>query len=668
MKTRKKTARPSPKKAKKRAPRPRHKGEFAALRSELEASATRFSLLLETAAAPIVLLTPELEIFQINSEALAVFGRQRAGLLGRDYFAALHPDRIGGLSHADFKAVLAGQPARGIEGLTRRPDGTTRVLLWNATRLADPRGRILGVIAVAQDVTERHQAEEALREREARLSSIIATAPDAIVTIDERGTIQSFSVAAERLFGYDAGEVIGRNIKLLMPTPYRENHDGYLARYRRTGEKHIIGTGREVAAQRKDGTVFPMELAVGEVKVGTTRIFTGFVRDLSARVRIEAELRQAQKMEAIGQLTGGLAHDFNNLLTVIIGNLEMLERRVATPSERELVGEAQEAAELGAKLSSRLLAFGRRQALSPKAIQLSALVEGMTDLLRRTLGETVRIETVLEPGLPLTMADPGQVENALLNLAINARDAMSKGGRLTIETGTIFLDAEDAIYSAILPGNYLTLAVTDTGTGMAPEVVERAFEPFFTTKEVGVGSGLGLSMVYGFVRQSGGSVRLESEVGRGTTVRIFLPVAVADTGSGASEVPRGEASKSHRGKETLLVVEDDARVRRVSVRRLRELGYTVIEVESGPAALEVLDLEAPVDLLFTDVVMPGGMTGLELARVARERRPGLPILFTSGYADPEAVERDFPSSNAGWLPKPYPMKDLEAKLRELLDR
>ncbi|HUA50541.1 MAG TPA: response regulator, partial [Candidatus Sulfotelmatobacter sp.] len=312
-----------------------------------------------------------------------------------------------------------------------------------------------------------------------------------------------------------------------------------------------------------------------------------------------ASLHKAQKMEAIGQLTGGLAHDFNNLLTVIIGNLEMLERRVADAPQRELVREAQEASELGAKLSSRLLAFGRRQALSPKPIQLSALVEGMADLLRRTLGETVRIETALESGLPLTMADPGQVENALLNLAINARDAMPKGGRLTIETGMTFLDAEDAVYSGILPGRYITLAVTDTGTGMAPEVVERAFEPFFTTKQVGAGSGLGLSMVYGFVRQSGGSVRLESEVGRGTTVRIVLPVV--DEESGASGAPHGEPFKSHRGKETILVVEDDARVRRVSVRRLQELGYTVIEVESAPAALEVLDLKAPVDLLFTDV-------------------------------------------------------------------
>src|SRR5262249_39078910 len=277
---------------------------------------------------------------------------------------------------------------------------------------------------------------------------------------------------------------------------HRDAHDGYLERYRRTGEKRIIGIGRQVDAQRKDGTVFPIELAVGEVMLGDTRIFTGFIRDLTARVKMEQDLRQAQKMEAVGQLTGGVAHDFNNLLTVISGNLEMLDGRLDDVEQRDILKEAQEAAQLGAELAKRLLAFGRRQPLRPLPTDLNILVGGMTDLLRRSLGETIAIETRLAPGLPMIMVDPGQGENAPLNLAVNARDAMPKGGRLYIDTGRAELDLESVAGDPdAVPGNYVMLAVTDTGTGMTAEVQRRAFEPFYTTKGPGAGSGLGLSMV-----------------------------------------------------------------------------------------------------------------------------------------------------------------------------
>ena len=514
------------------------------------------------------------------------------------------------------------------------------------------------------DVTETKRAQSMLKEREARLRSILETAPDAIITIDERGIIQYFSKSAEKLFGYAPGEVIGRNVKMLMPAPHRENHDGYLARYLRTGEKRIIGIGRQVEAQRKDGTIFPMELAVGEVKLGGTHIFTGFIRDLTARVKMEQDLRQAQKMEAIGQLTGGVAHDFNNLLTVISGNLEMLERRLNDPEHREMLNEAQEASKLGAELAKRLLAFGRRQSLNPKPTDLNALAGGMVELLRRSLGETTTIETRLAEELPMIIADPGQVENALLNLAINARDAMPNGGQLVIETARAEIDEDYAAAAAdVVPGRYITLAVTDTGTGMTPEVRQRAFEPFYTTKGPGVGSGLGLSMVYGFVKQSGGHVQLYSELGHGTTVRLYLP---EHAGSNAAEQRAAVSITRVALGETILVVEDDQRVRRVSVRRLKELGYAVIEADSGPAALLVLDREEPIDVLFTDIVMPGGMTGLDLAHEARRRRPELKILFTSGYAEPAALKVGMLATNVSWLGKPHSTNELGAKLRELL--
>jgi PAS domain S-box-containing protein len=627
---------------------------------ELRAIEKQLQSLVEAAAIPIIVLSSDFKVLALNPEACALYGRRRPEILGRGYFRTLDPDGRGGIARADFDQVLAGAPARGIEGKVRRPDGTERVLLWNATRLLSPAGRTRGIIIVAQDITERQNAEQALREREARISSIISTAPDGIITIDEKGVIQSFSSAAEKVFGYTASEVIGRNISMLMPAPHHEAHDGYLARYRQTGEKRIIGIGRQVEARRKDASVFPVELAVGEARIGPLRIFTGFIRDITARARLEEELRHAQKMESIGQLTGGMAHDFNNLLTVIIGNLEMLDAKLGHPDDRELLSEAQDAAQLGANLAGRMLAFGRRQPLNPKPIDINGLVTGMTELLRRSLGAAIKVKTKLAPSLPLTIADPGQVENALLNLAINARDAMPNGGKLIIETGVDHPDTP-----AALPfGRHVTLSVTDTGVGMTPEVRKQAFDPFFTTKPPGSGSGMGLSMVYGFVKQSGGHVDLDSEPGRGTTVRMFLPIGAAES------APREAQEKTPRPavhNKRILVVEDDRRVRRVTVRRLLDLGYRVIEAGNAHEALAVLEREAAIDLVFTDIVMPGGMTGIDLAREARRRHPSLRILFTSGYADPTAIEQGRPGENADWLRKPYSTKELESKLTELLN-
>ncbi len=536
--------------------------------------------------------------------------------------------------------------------------GMSLAIMWWAATLAV--GHQAARIALEQSEA-RSQANEA------RLRSILETAPEALITIDSSGRIESFSRSSEVLFGYDAREVVGRNVSMLMPSPYREEHDGYLERYMRTGERRIIGVGRVVSARRKDGSVFPIELAVGEAEVDGHRLFTGFIRDMTARQRLEQELRQAQKMEAVGQLTGGIAHDFNNLLTVILGNLEMVEMRLTDERQLELVREARETAENGAQLTGRLLAFGRRQPLQPRPTDVAQLLQEMETLLRRALGETIEVRTKSEPRLSKVDVDPSQLQGAILNLAINARDAMPAGGRLTIAASGAVIDADYAhLHSEVRPGRYVVVAVTDTGTGMSKEVQERAFDPFFTTKEVGAGSGLGLSMVYGFVKQSNGHVQIYSEFGHGTTVRIYLPQADDKPAAAPAQGDRaGMEAMTARG-ETVLVVEDEPRVRRLTVQRLQDLGYTILEAADGPQALRVLELRSDIDLVFTDIILPNGLTGADVARYVHENRPGIKVLFTSGYAEPDLVKQGL-AKGAFWLKKPYTAASLARTLRTILD-
>ncbi len=546
-----------------------------------------------------------------------------------------------------------------------RAGGSIQWLSWGVRPWRLPDGEIGGIVIFTQDVTEMKTAATELAEREAHLRSILATVPEAMIIIDEQGIVTSFSATAAALFGYCPEEVVGRNVRMLMPEPYRAEHDGYLDNYLRTGEARIIGCGRLVQALTKDGTVLPVELSVGEAVGNGRRIFTGFVRDLSSPQKMEQELRQSQKMEAVGQLTGGIAHDFNNILTAIIANLELLVPQLRDPDQRELADEAHAAAQDAGKLAAQLLAFGRRQPLNPEPTDVGALISNFSALLRRTLGETIKLEIVAPPSPPLTIVDAVQLQNALLNLAINGRDAMPRGGRLTIEVSATRLDADYAqMYPEVRTGRYVLIAVSDTGVGMPEAVRRRAFEPFFTTKPIGAGTGLGLSMVYGFVKQSGGHVQIYSEIGRGTSVRVFLPVPDAAT---AVEEEQGmQTPELPKGSETILLVEDDPRLRRVLVRRLRSLGYQVFEAETGAAALAQLAEAPEIALLFTDMVMPGGMTGLELAEAALALKPGLRILFTSGYAEPGIARVG--QQKGAWLKKPYTAEELAETLRQVLQQ
>jgi len=516
----------------------------------------------------------------------------------------------------------------------------------------DEIGNLAMVLQAFQQNVERVRRTSAELERsQDQFRAVVETALDGVILVDASGIIRLINPAGERLFGYRSGEAVDKNVTALIPS-FREQKPGHDA---------------EAHGTRKDGSSFPISLSLGQAAPGGELILVGIVRDLTARKRTQQQLVQAQKMEAVGQLTGGMAHDFNNLLTVIIGSLDLLEGELkAQPKAQHLAELALKGGVKAAELTRQLLAFSRRQTLEPKVVSLNELVSGTTQLLRRTLGEHIQIKLLLAEDLWPMLADPAQVESSLANLSINARDAMPSGGYLTIETANKTLDDEYSKNNPeAAPGDYVMLAVSDTGTGMPPEVLERVFEPFFTTKGEGKGTGLGLSMVYGFAKQSGGHAKIYSEVGHGTTVRIYLPRS--KTGASASSDTSTELEEPVE-TATILMVEDNHDVRPIVARQLKELGYEVIEAENSKEAMAVLESARPIDLLFTDVVMPGSMTGDQLAREASRLRPGLKILFTSGFAEASMQNGSRPRDLGGHnlLSKPYRKVDLARRIHETL--
>ncbi|WP_439154205.1 chemotaxis protein CheB [Yoonia sp.] len=540
-----------------------------------------------------------------------------------------------------------------------------RTMILNARRLEGESNDGDLILLAIEDMTEYLAVQHDLEERQARLRAIVDAAPEAIITIDEHGIIGSFSPAAEVMLGYAAEEMIGQNVKVLMPEPDHSKHDGYIDHYIRTGERKIIGVSREMKARRSDGAEIPIRLTISEWWIEGDRFFTGILHDLTEDMKRREALNRAQKMEAVGQLTGGMAHDFNNLLTIIIGNLELLEMQLETGQQHELLIEALEASNLGAQLTSQLLAFSSNQALTPKPVDLNDLVAAMLPILARTLGENIKVETNLADDLCPTLTDPGQVESAILNLGLNARDAMPDGGTLSIATRNAILDADyTATQVDVKPGAYVALCVTDTGHGMAPDVVNRAFEPFFTTKGPGAGSGLGLSMVYGFAKQSGGHAAIYSEVGFGTTISIYLPIV---DNCDAEKIDKVRTTVPKSQNETILVVEDDPSVRRLTVIRLNELGYQVIAAEDGLAAMKILNTRSDIDLVLSDVVMPGGMSGFDLADRAVEINPNLKVILATGYAKGIQTTKMEKAAHHKILRKPYSLEELAQALREKLD-
>jgi PAS domain S-box-containing protein len=513
---------------------------------------------------------------------------------------------------------------------------------------------------VVAETAERVQARA-----RGELKTIMDHSIDGLILIDRSGTVLNFSEPAERVFGYRADEVVGRSIKMLLLAPEETSPDRNAAGGP-VAEDAWIGDGRrEREGRRKDGSIFPMEWAVGEIESHDGgRSFVATVRDITEQKAAQEQLRQSQKMDAIGQLTGGVAHDFNNILTVIVGTIEILAAGVADRPELAAIAKMiDDAATRGANLTQQLLAFSRKQPLEPRDVDVNFLITDTSKLLRPTLGEHVEIALRLEPDAWHAMVDPFQLSTALLNLAINARDAMPDGGKLMFETGNVVLDeAYAASNPEVTPGYYVIVAVSDTGVGIPADIRERIFEPFFTTKEIGRGTGLGLSMVYGFIKQSRGHIKVYSETGHGTTIRIYLPRSDEHGVPGRIEASTAVLPCGH---ETILVVEDDELVRDYVLTQLQSLGYATLSAHDAASALRLVDENAAFDLIFTDVIMPG-MNGRQLADEVRRRRPDVKVLYTSGYTENAIFHHGRLDPGVTLLAKPYRKSDLARKIREAM--
>jgi PAS domain S-box-containing protein len=541
---------------------------------------------------------------------------------------------------------------------------------------------VIGAILVFASFRRISSSEAALSESEQRFRLMISGIEDyAIFMIDPEGRVISWNRGAERMKGYGSEEIVGRHFSCFYRSEDIES--GVPARLLETA----IANGSAPAEGwrvRKDGSQFWASVLITAIRDDRGELlgFARLTRDLTDRVEAEATLarereereraeeilRQSQKMEALGQLTGGIAHDFNNMLGVIIGNLEILQRRLESDDPRvgERIESALQGADRAAALTQQLLAFSRRQPLEPRSIDVNRLVSGMSNLLHRTLGESIAIETVSAAGLWAVYADVNQLENALLNLAVNARDAMPNGGKITIETGNVHLDEPyAAAHAEVTAGQYVMVAVTDTGVGMSKETIDKAFEPFFTTKEAGHGTGLGLSQVYGFVKQSAGHMKIYSELGQGTTVKLYLPRLAGD-GVDIRDVTGRQPVPAEPRAETILVVEDNELLLMPVAEVLQEQGYRVLTATDGATALHVLEKEPGVRLVFTDVGLPGALNGRQLADEAQRQHPGLLVLFTTGYARNAIIHQGRLDPGVEFIAKPFTFAGLIAKIRGVL--
>ena len=640
--------------------------------------ANRLQLLIDAVVDyAIYMIDPEGHVLSWNSGAVRLKGYSAQEIIGKSFSRFYtREDQKAGLP--DKALRTARETGRfHAEGWRVRKDGTRFWASVVIDAIHDEGGKLIGFAKITRDVTERQLAHQALLESETRYRRLVEAVVDyAIFQLDTSGRVATWNSGAQRIKGYKQSEIIGKHFSAFYSEEDRK------AGIPNRALETAATTGKYEAEGwrvRNDGSKFWAMVVIDAIRDDSGELvgFAKVTRDITERREAQQKLQAAQeqlavsqKMEAIGQLSGGIAHDFNNLLMIVIGNLETAQHQSIKPpinaTLSRALGNAMRGAQRAAALTGRLLAFSRRQPLDPKPTDINKFLGSATEFLQRSLGEKIQIETVGAAGLWWVEVDANHLESALVNLAINARDAMPNGGKLTLEGANVYVDEEYSRLNPELPeGQYVVICVSDTGTGMAPDVANRAFEPFFTTKELGQGTGLGLSQVYGFVKQSGGHIKIYSEMGQGTTVKIYLPRL---QGRHADEI--SEADQAIIGAEraeVILVVEDDTDVRAYLADILRGLDYRVIASPNADAALELLRSKAPIDLLLTDIIMPG-WNGRELAREAERLRPGIRILYMTGYSRNAVVHQGRLDEGVDLLQKPVSQAQLAMRVRTALDR
>jgi PAS domain S-box-containing protein len=618
-----------------------------------------FSAVVESSHDAIILLTLDGTITAWNRAAERLSGFSTAEAVGQR-IDILIPPALRGQPGEVLARIAKGEVVEQHEAERRRKDGSPFYISLVISPIKSATGDVIGASTIARDITERKQAEAALNQQIEERRRIFETSQDLILVTDTKGSFVQVSPSSMTILGYEPAEMIGHSaVEFIHP----EDLDSTRAEMRAARRGRQM-RNFETRYLHKDGRTVSLTWMGTWSEPVRRHFFVG--RDLTEKQAAEAQFRQAQKMEAVGQLTGGVAHDFNNILTVITGTIGILAEAVADrPDLAAIARMIDEAAERGGQLTKHLLAFARKQPLQPRETDVNNLVLETVKLLHPTLGQGIQIDPLLAEDAWAALVDPNQLATALLNLALNARDAMPDGGSLAIETKNVYLDQAYAdVNVEVIAGSYVMIAVSDTGCGIAPEDIERVFDPFFTTKEVGKGTGLGLSMVYGLVKQSNGHIKIYSEQGHGTNVKLYLPRA---TGLDQMADETVSSSPIQGGNEAVLVVEDDALVRKYVVTQIDSLGYTTLQAGNAAEALRLIDSGAAIDLLFTDVIMPGAMNGRQLVDAALRQRPSLKTLFTSGYTENAIVHHGRLDSGVLLLVKPYRKLELARMIRMALD-
>ncbi|MFT4938808.1 MAG: PAS domain S-box-containing protein [Paraglaciecola sp.] len=626
----------------------------------------KLSMAVEQSTSSVMMTDLEGVIEYVNPKFSEVTGYSRSEAIGQNT-KMLQAGGPSSTTYSDMWNQLASVHSWIGELIKQRKDGEEYIEFIKIASLVDENGVTTNYISVTEDITERKKSEKETEYSKLMLESVLHTVGEAIITINKDGIIIMANQATADMWKHNIDDLIGMDLCELMPEKYREDHAKGMKLYLSTGEAKILNQRIELEGLRATGEIFPMEILISDTRFGEERMFTAALRDITERQSTEKTMRRMQKMDAIGELSGGLAHDFNNLLGIIYGNLDLISRNAEAGSKlMERIEIAQNAALRGSELTLRLLNFARQSPLSTSIVNVNLILANIQKMIGKSLTSKISIETTLSDDLWMVELDPGDLEDAIVNLSINARDAMPYGGKLIFETRNTVLDNTISLQKVIVePGEYVELVISDTGEGVPKEVSERIFDPFFSTKEKNKGTGLGLAMVYGFVKRTKGQISVYSEVGIGTTFKIYFPRSVST--SAPNLLAQEEIGIIPKGTETILVVDDEKELVAIAQETLRELGYTTICAYNGDDALKMLEENRSIDLVFSDVVMPGSIGGFELALAVSIQYPNIKVLLTSGFTGNLEISEIYQQWEKDLITKPYRLEQLAKKIRKTLE-